>query len=162
MKKNVYSSKCESLLLLTLYRLSLSKISYIYCCCYPATKSYPTLYDPMNCSTLVLPVHHQLLEFTQTHAHWVGDAIQPSHPLSSPPHALNLSQHQGLFKWVSFSHQVAKVLEFQLQHHSFQRNPRVDLLHNGLVGSLQFKGLSRVFSNITVQKHQFFRAQLSL
>ena len=64
-----------------------------------------------------LPVHHQLPESTQTHVHWVSDAIQPSHPLSSPsPPAFNLSQHQGLFKWVSSSHQVAKVLEFHLQH----------------------------------------------
>ena len=71
----------------------------------------------MNRSTPDLPVHHQLLEFTQTHVHWVDDAIQLSHPLSSPsPPALNLSQHQGLFKWVSSSHQVAKVLDFQLQH----------------------------------------------
>ena len=78
-------------------------------------QSCPTLCDPMNCSTPGLPVHHWLPEFTQTHVHWVGDAIQPSHPLSSPsPPALNLSQHQGLFKWVSSSHQVAKVLEFQL------------------------------------------------
>ena len=77
----------------------------------------PTLCDPMNYSTPGLPVHHQLPEFTQTHIHWVSDAIQPSHPLSSPsPPALNLSQRQGLFKWVSSSHQVAKVLEFQLQH----------------------------------------------
>ena len=59
-----------------------------------------------------LPVHHQLLEFTQTHVHWVSDAIQPSHPLLSPPPALNLSQHQGLFQWVNSSHEVAKVLEF--------------------------------------------------
>ena len=69
-----------------------------------------------------LPVHHQLPELTQTHVHWVGDAIQPSHLLSSPsPPAFNLSQHQGLFQWVSSSHQVAKGLEFQLQHQSFQR-----------------------------------------
>ena len=87
------------------------------------------LYDPMNCSTPGLPVHHQLPESTQTHVHRVGDAIQPSHPLPSPsPSALNLSQHQGLFKWVSSSHQVAKVLEFQLQHQSFQWTPRTDLL----------------------------------
>ena len=78
----------------------------------------------MNHSTPGLPVHHQLLEFTQTHVYWVGDAIQPSHPLSSPsPPALNLSQQQGLFKWVSSSHQVAKILEFQLQHQSFQWTP---------------------------------------
>ena len=83
-----------------------------------------------------LPVHHQLPESTQTHVHWVGDAIQPSHPRSSPsPPALNLSQHQGLFKWVSSSNQVVKVLEFQLQHQSFQWTPRTDLLKDGLLGS---------------------------
>ena len=93
------------------------------------TQSCPTLCDPMNCSTPGLPVHHQHSEPTQTHVHWVSDAIQPSHPLSSPsPPALNLSQHQGLFKWVSSSHQVTKVLEFQLQHQSFQWTPRTDLL----------------------------------
>ena len=74
----------------------------------------------MNHSTPGLPVHHQLLEFTQTQVHRVSDAIQPSHPLSSPSPALNLSQHQGLFKQVSSLHEVAKVLEFQLQHQSFQ------------------------------------------
>ena len=80
-----------------------------------------TLCDPMNHSTPGLPVHHQLLEFTQTHVHQVGDAIQPSHPLSSPsPPAPNPSQHQGLFRRVSSLHKVAKVLEFQLQHQSFQ------------------------------------------
>ena len=88
-----------------------------------------TLCDPMNRSMLGLPVHHQLPEFTQTHVHQVGDAIQPPHPLSSPsPPALNLSQHQGLFKWVSSLHEVAKVLVFQLQHLFFQRIPRTDLL----------------------------------
>ena len=80
-----------------------------------------TLCDPMDCSTPALPVHHQLSEVTQTHVHWVGDAIQPSHPLPSPsPPAFNLSQHQGVFKWVSSSHQVAEVLKFQFQHQSFQ------------------------------------------
>ena len=87
----------------------------------PVTQSCSILCDPIACSTPGLPVHHQLLEFTQTHVHLVGDAIQPSHPLSSPsPPAVNLSQHQGLFQRVSFSHQVAKVLEFQHQHQSFQ------------------------------------------
>ena len=83
-----------------------------------------TLCDPMNCSMPGFPVHHQLPELAQTQLHRVSDAIQPSHPLlfpSSP--AFNLSQHQGLFKWVSSSHQVAKVLEFQLQHQSFQCTP---------------------------------------
>ena len=85
--------------------------------------------DPMNRSTPGLPVHHQLPEFTQTHVHWVGDAIQPSHPLSSPSTpAFNLSQHQGFSQWVSSSHQVAKVLEFQLQHQSFQWIIRTDFL----------------------------------
>ena len=92
-------------------------------------QSCPTLYDPMNGSTPGPPVHHQLLEFTQTHAYQVGDAIQPSHLLSSPsPPAFNLSQHQGLFQWVSSSHQVAKVLEFQFQHQSFQWIFRTDFL----------------------------------
>ena len=95
-----------------------------------------TLCNPMDWSTPGLPVHHQLPEFTQTHVHRVSDAIQPSHPLSSPsPPALNPSQHQSLFQWVNSSDEVANVLEFQLQHHSPQRNPRADLLQNGLVGS---------------------------
>ena len=81
------------------------------------TQSCPTLCNPTNHSMPGLPVHHQLPEFTQTHVHQVGDAIQPSHPLSSPsPPAPNPSQHQGFFQWVNFSHEVAKVLEFQLQH----------------------------------------------
>ena len=101
-----------------------------------AAQSCPTLCDPMNRSTPGLPVHHQLPEFTQTHVHRVSDAIQPSHPLSSPsPPAPNPSQHQGLFQRVNSSHEVTKVLEFQLWYHSFQRNPRADLLQNGLVGS---------------------------
>ena len=91
-------------------------------------QSCPTLCNPMNHSMPGLPVHHQLLESTQTHVQRAGDAIQPSHPLSSPsPPALNLSHHQGLFKWVSSSYQVAKGLEFQLQHQSFQNE------HPGLI-----------------------------
>ena len=79
------------------------------------TQLCQTLWDPKNHSMPGLPVHHQLPESTQTHVYWVGDAIQPSNPLSSPsPPALNLPQHQDIFQWVSFSHQVAKVLEFQL------------------------------------------------
>ena len=125
------------------------------------SQSCSTLCNPMNCSTPGLPVHHQLPEFTQTHVHWVGDAIQPSHPLASPsPPALNLSLHQGLFKWVSSLHQVAKVLEFQL----------TISLSNEYSGLISFRmdwlDLSTVFSNTTVWKHQFlhqfFRAQLSL
>ena len=83
-----------------------------------------TLCDAMDHSMPGLPVH-QFQESTQTHLHWVGDAIQPSHPLSSPsPPAFSLFQHHGLFQWVSSSHQVAQVLEFQLQHQSFQWTPR--------------------------------------
>ena len=90
----------------------------------------------MDCSTQGIHVHHQLPEFTQTHVHWVGDTIQPSYPLSTASHPVfNLSQHQGLFKWASFSHQVAKVLEFQLQHQSFQWIFRTDFLENRLVES---------------------------
>ena len=93
------------------------------------TQSCLTLCDPMNRSMPGLPVHHQLLEITQTHVHRVGDGIQPPHPLLSPsPPAPNPSQHQGLFKWVSSLHEVAKELEFQLQHQSFQWTPRTDLL----------------------------------
>ena len=102
----------------------------------PVVQSCPTLCDPMNQSTPGLPVHHQLPEITQTHVHWVSDAIQPSHSLSSPsPPAPNPSQHQSLFQWVNSLHEVAKLLEFQLEHHSFQRTTRTDLLQNGLVGS---------------------------
>ena len=106
------------------------------CVCVLVTQLCPTVCDPMNYRTPGLPVHRQLLEFTQTHVHRVGDVIQLSHPLLSPfPPAHNPSQHQSLFQWVNCSHEVSKVLEFQLQHHSLQRNPRADLLQNGLVGS---------------------------
>ena len=84
-------------------------------------QSCPTLYDTIDWSTPGFPVHHQLPRFTQTHVHWVSDTIQPSHPLWFPSlHASNLSQHQGLFHWVRSSHQVAKLLEFQLHHQYFQ------------------------------------------
>ena len=107
----------------------------IYLSVSSVAQSCLTIHNPMNHSTPGLPVHHHLPELTQTHVHRVGDAIQPSHPRSSPsPPAPNPSQHQGLFQWVNSSHEVAKVLEFQPQHHSFQRDPRADLLQNGLVG----------------------------
>ena len=100
-----------------------------------------TLCYPMDCSMPGLPVYHQLLEFTQTHVHWVRDAIQPSHPLSFPsPAAFNLSQHQGLFNWVSSSHQVAKVLEFQLQHQSFQWIFRTDFFRLDWLDLLAVQG----------------------
>ena len=99
------------------------------------TQSCLTLCNPMDHNTPGLPVHHQLLEFTQTCVHWVSDAIQPSHPLSYPaPPTFSLSQHQGLFQWLSSSHQVAKVLELQLQlqHQFFQWIFRTDFLYEGL------------------------------
>ena len=92
-------------------------------------QSCSTHCNPMDCGMPGFPVHHQLLELAQTHVQWVGDAIQPPHPLLSPSSlAFNLSQHQGLFHWVSSLHQVAKVLEFQLQHQSFQWIFRTDFL----------------------------------
>ena len=123
----------------------------------------PTLCDPMDCSTPGFPVHHQLPELAQTHVHWVGDAIQPSHPLLSPsPPAFSLSQHQGLFQWVSSSHQVTKILE-SASASVFPMNIQ-DWYPLGLTGwiSLQSKGLSWVFSNTTIQKHKFLDTQLSL
>ena len=122
-----------------------------------------TLCDPMNRSMPGLPVNHQLLEPTQTYVHRVGVAIQPSHSLSSPsPPALNLSQHQGLFKWVSFSHEVAKV--FVSVSTSVPPMNTQDWSPLGWTGwtSLQSKERSRVLSNTTVWKHQFFGAQPSL
>ena len=90
-----------------------------------------TLCDPMNCSMPGLPVYHQLPEFTQTHVHWVSDAIQPSHPLSSPsPSAPNPSQHQSLFQWVSSSHEVAKVLEFHQLKIFFTVNESESVSHS--------------------------------
>ena len=99
-----------------------------------------TLCDPLDCSTPDFSVHHQLPELTKTHVHWVGDAIQPSHPLSSPSlPAFNLAQHQGLFQSVSSSNQVAKALEFQLQHQSFQWIFRTDFLQDWLVWSCSLR-----------------------
>ena len=130
----------------------------------------------MDSSTPDFPVHHQLLELAQTHVHWVGDAIQPSHPLSSPSHPVfNLSQCQGLFQWVSSLHQLAKILELQLQYECILTawmNIQ-DCFHLGLTGSIplqsKFKGLLRVFSNTVehsskssiVWHSAFFMVQLS-
>ena len=90
--------------------------------------SCPTFCDHMDCRRPGFPVHHQIPELTQTHVHRVSDAIQLSHSLLSPSPTFNLFQHQGLFQWVSSLHQVAKVLEFQLQHQSFQWIFRTDLI----------------------------------
>ena len=123
-----------------------------------------TLCNPTDSSTLGFAVHHQLLELAQTHVHRVGDAIQSSHPLSSPsPSALNLSQHQGLFKWVSSSHQVGQSIGVSASTSVLPMNTQ-DWSALGWTDwiSLQSKGLFRVFSNTIVQKHQFFSTQLSL
>ena len=111
------------------------------------TEMYLALCEPMDCSTSGLPVHHQFLAFAQTHVHWVCDAIQPSHPLSSPsPPAFNLFQHQGLFKWVSSSHQVAKVLEF----FSFSISPQWILdLH---IYSVEFLLFNRFVGSVGVEE----------
>ena len=127
------------------------------------TQSCLILFNTMDCSTPGLPVHHQIPEFTQTHAHWVGDAFQTYHPLSSPSSpAFNLSQHQGLYNESVFCISVqsigvsalASVLPMNIQ----------DWFPLGWTGwiSLHSKGLSRVFPNTTLQKHQFSCAQLSL
>ena len=126
-------------------------------------QSCPTLCDPMNYSTPGLPVHHQLPEFTQLMS--IESVMPSSHRILCRPLLLlppNPSQHQGLFQWVNSSHEVAKVLEFQLQHQFLPMNSQ-DWSPLGWTGwiSLQSKGLSRVFSNTIVQKHQFFSAQLS-
>ena len=118
------------------WRKGLLSCPWLSRCCCSITKSCPTLCDPMDCGTPGFPVLHYLSEFAQTHIHWVDDAIQSSHPLLPPsptlsppsPPAVNLSWYQGLFKWVSPSYQVVKVLEFQLQHQSFQWIFRIDFL----------------------------------
>ena len=98
--------------------------------------SHIQLCDTTDCSMPGFTVHHQLPELTQTHVHQVGDALQSSPPLSSPfPPAFNLSQHQGLFQWVSSSRQVVEILELQLHHQSFQWIFRTDFIYNWLIGS---------------------------
>ena len=127
------------------------------------SQSCPTLYDPMIRSTPGLPVHHHLPEFTRTHVHRVIDAIQPSHPLLSPSLlAFNLSQHQGLFPMSQFFSSGGQSIGVSASASVLPMNTQ-DWSPLGWTGwnSLQSKRLSRVFSNTTVQKHQFFGAQLS-
>ena len=126
-------------------------------------KSCLAIYDSMDCSMPGLPVHHQLLESTQTHVHWACDAIQPSHPLSSPsPLTFSISQHQGLFKWLVLCIRTPKYWSF-----SFNISPSNE--YSGLISFrmdwldlLAVQGTLKSLSNTTVQKHQFFGAQLSL
>ena len=136
-------------------------ITYLYSC--PVSNSCQSPRYPMDCHMPGLPVRHHLPEFAQTHVHWFSDAIQPSHPLSSPsPPTFNLSQHQGLFQCISSSYHVAKfgvsasasVLLMNIQDW-------FPLRWTGWIALLS-KGLSRVLSNTTVQKHQLFSAQPSL
>ena len=130
----------KSIILKFIYRLNLIAIKFPYafvcvkhekliqnwCYCCSVIQSCAALWNPMDCNTSELPVNYQLPEFTQNHVHWVSDVIQPSHPLSSPSAPpFKLFQHKGRFKWVSSSHQVAKVLELQLKNVYKIQNPRM-------------------------------------
>ena len=128
-------------------------------CCCSVTKLCPTLCDPMDCSTPSFPVLHCLLKLAQTHVHWVGDAIQPSHPLLSPS-AFNVSQHQCLFQWISSLNQVAKVLE--LQHQSFHWIFSTDFLYDWLFDLLAVQGTLKSLFQHHSSKSSFFGPQLSL
>ena len=144
------------------FRTSLP-ITLILCCC-SVTKLCLTLCNPMDCRRPGFPVHHQLLELAQTHVHWVSDAIQPSHSLSPPsPPAFNLSQHQSLFKGVnSLAIRWPKYWRFSFSiSPSNEYSGSISFRMDWLI-SVQSKGLSRVFSSTTVQKHQFFSLQPSL
>ena len=138
-----------------------------FCCC-SVTQSCPAPCDPMDCSTPGLPVHHQLPELAQTHVHWVGDAIQPSHPLLSPsPPTFSLSQHQGLFQWVDSSHQVAKSMGASASTSVLPMNIQ-GWFPLGLTGllSLQSKGLKNLLQHhsskaLVLWHSAFFMVQLS-
>ena len=134
----------------------------MYCCCSVA-KLCLILCNLRGCNTPGFPVPYHLPEFAQVHVHWISDAIQPSHPLSpSFPFAFNLSQHHGLFQWVSYSHQVAK--SWSISFSISPSNEYSGFISLGLTGltSLLSKGLPRVFSSTRVWKYQFFGAQPSL
>ena len=119
----------ETLVLTDTFIVTLWEAGAVFCSVSSVAQFCLTLHNPMDCSMLGFPDYHQLPEFTQTHVHPTDDATQPSHPLSSPsPPAFKLSQHQGLFQWVGSLHQVVKVLEFHLQHQSFQWIFRTDFL----------------------------------
>ena len=123
------------------------------------TQSCPALCDPMDCSRPGLPVHHQLLKFTQTHVHWIDDTVQPSHPLLSPsPPSFNLSQHQGLFQMNQFFSSGGQSIGVSASASVLPVNIQDWFPLGWTSWILQSKRLSRVFSNTTVQKHQFFGA----
>ena len=127
--KQISVDPCLQQLIHNSQNVEANQTSINWCCCCSVTKWCLTLCNPLDCSTPGFLVLHYLPQLTHTHVHQVGDAIQPSHPLSpSSPPALNLTQHQGTFQWVGFWHQVAKVLEFPFQHQSFQWIFRVDFL----------------------------------
>ena len=132
-------------------------------CCCSVAKSCPTLCDPVDCSTPGFPVIHYLPEFAETRVHWIGDAIQPSHPLLPSSSALSLSQHQGLFHLIGSSHQVGKVVELPVLASVLPMNIQgwFPLGLTGLILLLS-EGLSRIFSSTTVWKNPFFGAQTSL
>ena len=147
-----------------LHHQSLPPMEIFMCSVQFSHSSCLTLCNPTNHSMPGLPLYHQLPESTQTHVHWVSRAIQPSHSLSSPsPPALNLSQHQGLLNESALHIRWPKYIGVSASTSVLPMNTQ-DLSPIGWTGciSLQFKGLSRVFSNTTVQKHQFFGAQFSL
>ena len=136
---------------------------FVSLCC-SVTQLCPTLHNTMDCSMPGFPVHHQLLELTQTHIHRLGDVIQPPHLLSSPsPPAFNLSEHQGLFSSESSLHITwPKYWSFNFSISPFNEYSGLISFRIDWFDLLESKGLSRVFSNTTVQKHQCFGAQLSL
>ena len=120
-----------------------------FCCCWSVSKSCLTLCNPMDCSMPGLPVTHHLLEFAQVHVHWISDAIQPSHPLLSPSPAVNLSQHQGLFRW-------PKYWKFSVSTSSSNEYSGLIFFRIDWLISLLCKGYSRVLSSTTGQNHKFF------
>ena len=164
-EKYMCESICVHIYIYIYHRKILWKKTYRFMVQFSSvTQSGQTLCDSMNRSMPSLPVNHRLPEFTQTHVHRVSDAIQPSHPLSSPsPPAPNLSQHQGLFQWVSFFAWGSQSIGVSALASFLPMNTQ-DWSPLGWTGwiFLQSKGLSTVFSNTTVQKHQFFGAQPAL
>ena len=138
--------------------------SYLYLFVHSVTKLCPALCNPMEYSMPGLPVPHPLLKFAQVHVqNCIGDAIQPSHPLMlSFISALNLPQHQGLFQWVGYSHQMTKILELQLQHQTIQWVFRVDFLKIDCFDLLAIQGTLRSLLQHHIQRYQFFGTLLSL